>query len=179
MTVNERQDCPKLTLSQPPRHSARLGPDTFVTHSCLSAAVESAVDRLGGGRADLCAKAAAGHLSVDDRGLERELNDDRSYSMRLPNEWLPEFPFHTRARLRARGLFGGPTLHAFWDFRVQFADTNDCVLVLSWTTPSRGWPSLRAVTARGLAAPTAWSIGIRSCGWSLRTAGTVHVRWVS
>lgn len=45
--------------------------------------------------------------------------------------------------------------------------------------PSPGWPSWRAVTARGPAAPMAWSIGIRSCGWSPRTAGTVHVRWAS
>lgn len=55
MTVNERQDRPKLILPQTPRHSARLGPDTFATHLYQSAAVESAVDRLGGGGVDPCA----------------------------------------------------------------------------------------------------------------------------
>lgn len=55
MTVYERQDGQTLILSQPRRHSARLGLDTYATHFYRLAAVESAVEKPGGGRADPCA----------------------------------------------------------------------------------------------------------------------------
>ncbi len=81
----------------------------------------------------------------------------------------------------ARGQGGGLSAYPACTLRllIQFCDFGNSVLIRSWTTLSPGWPSSRAVTARGLAVPTDSSTGIKSCGWSPRTAGTVHVRWVS
>ena len=107
------------------------------------------------------------------------------YSMCPSNEWLPSEQLSVKTDWgmpEGEGGGGwGVTLCArseFW-FSFFFFLTPVFLCSCSWTMQSPGWPSWRAVTARGPAAPTVWSTGIRSCGWSPRTAGTVHVKWVS
>lgn len=95
------------------------------------------------------------------------------------NEWLLEkrLPVKNPSSGTPEGNEGA------WWFNSHTCRTTqrscDCAdSVCSWTMLSQGWLNLKAVTARGPAAPMVWCIGIKSCGWSLKTAGTVHVRWV-